>query len=274
MIKWIYIRNQNLILIHYIDGMSVTNPLKNSAFYDVSGWGKKELSLQFVNEVLTKTKKSFSTLFFYAVGVWVTAYARRNLYMTILSSHEFDKDVIYCDTDSIKYKGEHTEVFEQYNQNIEKKYQEVCSDLSQLNISDFKPIDPKGNIHPLGYFEFDGKYDSFKTLGAKKYCYIENGELHITVSGISKKGAKALKSIEEFKKGFTWGYRESGKLAHYYNEEQPHITIKDYEGNEYTNDCDYGVILQPTTYTLGVDDIFMGFYEYLQEKELRRNEQK
>ncbi|MBR5320793.1 MAG: hypothetical protein IKU41_03015 [Clostridia bacterium] len=260
--------------INSLYGMSVTNPLKNSAFYDKAGWGKKELTMNFVHEVLNKTKKSYSTLFFYAVGVWVTAYARRNLYTTILSSREFDRDVIYCDTDSIKFKGNHTEVFEEYNRNIEKKYQEVCNELSQLNILDFKPVDPKGIERPLGYFEYEGTYESFKTLGAKKYCYVEDGQLHITVSGVSKKGAQALKSIDDFKKGFTWGYHESGKLAHYYNEDQPPITVTDYEGNTYTNTCKYGVILQPTTYTLGVDDIFMGFYEYIQEKEIRRNEQK
>lgn len=271
MIKWIYIRNQNLILIHFTEyGMSVTNPLKNSAFYDLSGWGKKELTTQFVREVLDKTKKSYSTLFFYAVGVWVTAYARRNLYMTILSSREFDRDVIYCDTDSIKFKGEHDEVFKKYNEGIEKKYAQVCEKLSQLKVEDFKPIDPKGITHPLGYFEYEGTYEQFKTLGAKKYCYVENGELHITVSGVSKKGAKALKSIDDFRKGFTWGYRESGKLAHYYNENQPHITITDCDGNTYTNTCDYGVILQPTTYTLGIDDVYMGLYEYIQEREVRR----
>lgn len=256
--------------INSLYGMSVTNPLKNSAFYDGQGWGKKALTMQFVNEVLSKTKKSYSTLFFYAVGVWVTAYARRNLFMTIISSHEFDRDVIYCDTDSIKYKGEHDDIFEEYNRKIDKKYEEVCKELSQLNIDDFKPIAPNGVCHPLGYFEDDGMYESFVTLGAKKYCYIENNELHITVSGVSKKGAKALKSIDEFKKGFTWGYHESGKLAHYYNEEQPHINILDYEGKPYTNTCDFGVILQPTTYTLGVDDVYMGLYEYMQEKEIRR----
>ena len=255
--------------INSLYGMSVTNPLKNSAMYN-NGWSKKELTMDYVREVLDKTKKSYSTLFFYAVGVWVTAYARRNLYMTILSSKQFDRDVIYCDTDSIKYKGEHTEVFEEYNNNIFKKYEEVCENFSQLKIDMFQPKDPKGKKHPLGIFDYEGEYEYFKTLGAKKYCYVEDGEIHITVSGVSKHGAVALHSIDDFQKGFEWGYRESGKLAHYYNEEQPHVEVIDYEGNKYVNTCDYGVILQPTTYTLGISEIYMGLYEHIQEKELRK----
>lgn len=260
--------------INSLYGMSVTNPLKNSVFYDDDGWGKKDLTMDFVTEVLDKAKKSFSTLFFYACGVWVTSYVRRNVFTTIISSRKFDRDVIYCDTDSIKYKGEHDDIFKEYNRNIEKKYEAVCKKLSQLNIEDFKPVDPKGKARPLGYFDYEGKTELYKTLGAKKYCYVKDGELHITVSGVSKKGAKALKSIDDFKNGFEWGYKESGKLAHYYNEDQPHITVTDYQGNTYTNDIDYGVVLQPTTYTLGLTDIYIGLYEMIQDREIRRNEYK
>lgn len=247
--------------------MSVTNPLKNSSFYDENGWGKKELTDDFVQEVIDNAKKSYSTLFFYAVGVYVTSYARRNVYMTLL---KLDKDEIYCDTDSIKYRKDHTDIFEEYNKNIYKKYKEVCKELSQLNIDDFMPKDPQGNKHPIGYFSYEGKVDFFKTLGAKKYCFVKDGKLSITVSGVSKKGANALKSIDDFKKGFTWGYKESGKLAHFYNEEQPHVDITDYEGNIYHNTYDYGVILQPTTYTLGLTDEFMALMELIQDWSDRR----
>lgn len=266
MVARIYTRNQKHILTRFIDGMSVTNPLKNSACYKDGEWYKRELNDEFVEETLDNAKKSYSTLFFYGVGVFVTAYARRNVYLTMLKGG-MDKDLLYIDTDSMKYVGNHDDVFIEFNKNIRKKYERVCERFSQLNISDFEPCDPKGIKHPLGYFEFETVYEKFITLGAKRYAYVENGELHITVSGVSKKGASALNSIEDFKNGFTWGYHESGKLAHYYTEEQPHDVILDYEGHKWTNKYDYGVVLQPTTYTLGVTHDYLALIAFFESED-------
>lgn len=261
-----YIKKQKRISTHFIDGMSVTNPLKNSACYEDGEWFRKELTDDFVEDVLRNSKKSYSTLFFYAVGVYVTAYARRNVYLTMLRGG-MDRDLLYIDTDSMKYKGNHDDVFIKFNEGIREKYKRVCERFSQLNLSDFEPLDPKGKKHPLGFFEFETVYEKFVTLGAKRYAYVEDGELHITVSGVNKKGASALSSIEDFKNGFTWGYHESGKLAHYYTEEQPHDTITDYEGNDWTNTYDYGVVLQPTTYTLGISHDYLALISYFESEE-------
>lgn len=256
--------------INSLYGMSVTNPLKNSTEYQNGEWHKKAFTMDFVKEVLEDSKKSYSTLFYYAVGVWVTAYARRNLYTTIISSHDFDRHVIYCDTDSIKYYGNYDYIFDEYNKNILNKYENVCKKLSQLNIEDFKPKDKNGIEHPLGIFDYEGCYKQFKTLGAKKYCYVDSDdELHITVSGVSKKGASALKSIDDFNKGFTWNYHESGKLTHFYNDEQPKVKIIDADGNSYINTYKYGIILQPTTYTLGLTDEYIALFDEIQEREER-----
>lgn len=258
--------------------MSVTNPLKNSANYSNGEWYKKELTMDFVSEVLENSKKSFSTLFYYPVGVWVTSFARRNLYMRLINSndgnngHTFDRHVIYCDTDSVKYYGDFDYIFEDYNKSIYKKYEEVCKRFSQLNVEMFTPKDKHGVEHPLGIFDYEGEYDSFITLGAKKYCVEKDGKIEITVSGVKKKeGSKALKSIKDFKKGFMWGYKNGGSLTHFYCDDQTHATFIDCDGNEYTNKFDYGIILQPTTYTLGVTDEYLALYEYIQEKELRKN---
>ena len=48
----------------------------------------------------------------------------------------------------------------------------------------------------------------------------------------------------------------------------------DDDGNVYHNKLDYGVILQPTTYTLGITEKYMALIEYLTEKENRKHEQK
>jgi hypothetical protein len=49
-----------------------------------------------------------------------------------------------------------------------------------------------------------------------------------------------------------------------------HAEITDCDGNKYYSDLDYGIILQPTTYTLGITPEYLALYEYIQEKELRK----
>lgn len=250
--------------------VSVTNPLKNSAQFTDGEWTKKTMCDDFVDEVLEQTKKSYSTLFFYGVGVFVTSWARYNLFSTVLTSHKFDRHVIYMDTDSIKYYGDFDEIFDAYNKRIYAKYKRVCANFSQLKLSDFMPKDRFGKKHPLGYWDFDGEYKRFRTWGAKKYAYEDAKGLHITVSGVSKKGAEALTKLEDFKKDFEWNYYHSHKLAHYYNDKQPYVTVTDADGNEWRNIYKHGLILQPTTYRLGVTDIYEALIEYFEEKECRK----
>lgn len=266
----IYKRDKSML--NSIFGMSVTNPLKQSAEFSSFGyWQHKDFSPEFIEEKLEDMKKSYSTLFFYAVGVWVTAYARCNLFSVILSSHDMDRDIIYCDTDSIKFKNreKHQDIFLTYNNDMIEKYRSVCEYYDELEIKDFMPTDKNGVLHPLGFFEFDGFYKQFKTLGAKKYCYTEDdGKLHITVAGVSKKGVYALdNNIDNFRKGFIWDYKASDKLSVLYHELvysddgiidnlQEEFNFTDIDGNIYHSDYKYSVVLFPTTYTLGINDIY------------------
>ena len=55
-------------------------------------------------------------------------------------------------------------------------------------------------------------------------------------------------------------------------EEQPHISVTDEEGNTYHSNIDYGVVLQPTTYTMGVTDVYETLIDYFMEKERRNHE--
>ena len=248
-----------------IYGLTVTNALKNSAKYgkhkdkltgeDEIGWYKidyrdGEKFDEFVNETLEKMKSSYSNLMFYAVGLWVTSYARRNLYSTLL---KIDKDIIYTDTDSLKYLNNHDDIFEEYNNKMIEKYKATIKHYPSLTLDDFMPVDSKGNKRPIGFYEFDGYYEEFKTLGAKKYAYRDSTGLHITVSGVSKNGVTALNDdINNFHKGFKWGYEDSGKLTHLYNNEQVPFEFKDYRGQTQVSNQIHGVVLQPTTYTLGL----------------------
>lgn len=271
-------------------GMAVTSILHLAEFYN-NDWqipklldpelypnmDDDERFLQFVDDKLDDARESFSTLFFYPTGIFCTAYCRRNVFMRLISSHEFDKAAIYVDTDSIKFQGKKfLKLFEEYNKSVYQKYLDVINYYpDELSIDDFMPMDPKGKRHPIGYFEIDGTYTEFCSHGAKKYCYRDekDGELHLTVSGVNKSGVKALKNdIRNFKKSFKWGYSESGKLIHFYTDNQPDITFTDIDGNVYTSHQRNAVILQPTTYTLSITGEYEALIKLSQLGYMRRFE--
>ena len=123
----------------------------------------------------------------------------------------------------------------------------------EIDIEKFQPKDSKGIKHILGVFEHDASYDKFITQGAKKYAYIDSKdkEIHITVSGVPKKGAKALKKLEDFKDNFVFKYEDTGKNLLIYNDEMESFELEDYQGNKELIDAKYGCSLVPTTYELG-----------------------
>jgi hypothetical protein len=115
------------------------------------------------------------------------------------------------------------------------------------------PQDKKGNKRPLGIFENDSEYTKFITQGAKKYAYIdkEDYKIHITVAGVPKKGAKALKKLEDFKDDFVFDYKDTGKNLLIYNDEMEEFEVEDYKGKKQLIKEKYACILIPTTYVLG-----------------------
>lgn len=261
-------------MLNSIYGCSVSNQLNYSSDWDSENneWIKADASdVEYINEKLEDMKKSYSTIFQYAVGVFITSYSRKAIAEIILSK-EMDKDVIYFDTDSIKYRNNHDKIFEDYNKMIDKKYQELIEFMDgEITIDDLKPKDKNGIEHPIGYFEDDGLYTEFCTLGAKKYCYRDKeGVLHLTVSGINKKhGVDALHDdIRNFNVNMKWGYKESGKLTHYYNDNQEPFSYIDNEGNEVECDLKYSIILQPTTYNMSITERYETYLKMIEEMEM------
>ena len=172
-------------------GMTVTNTIRDCVVYDnIKGWYVKPLTN---NEILCKLSEDKAQGFLsFAYGVWVTAYARRNLLENALLLDDYS---IYFDTDSIKVaSGYNKLIIENYNKKVIEKLKKVSNELN-INFSKFSPLDIKGNSHTLGLFEkeYTSKvnkeytYKEFKTLGAKKYAYRTfDNEVKITVSGVPK----------------------------------------------------------------------------------------
>lgn len=249
--------------------MSCTNQVKTSIDFDADcdEWIKHELyemvddgeggKIRFIDKKLNEMKKSYSTLFFYAVGVWCTAYARTNLWHAVRA---LDTDVIYYDTDSIKGVGESVRGYvEGYNKEVIEKLKQSAID-NDLPIELYIPTDRKGVKYPLGVFDDETKHGllkEFKTLGAKKYAYKDsNNKLHITVAGVSKQAVVGLRSLKDFNKNLVFYPECTGKLTHYYNDEQPTFTYTDVDGNRYTCDQRHSIVLQPTSYSMSLTPIY------------------
>ena len=225
-----YTKSKNKLNSCY--GMTAQDPVKQSIKFRE---GEYVLDLQDIEDLLkTSNKKAFLS---YAWGVWVTAWARYRLQEVIdLAGHNF----IYCDTDSVKYIGD-IDISEYNRQRIKD---------SRLNKAYAK--DRKGIIHYMGVFEneienADKAYDRFKTMGAKKYVYELDGELHITIAGVSKKeGAKELGCIENFREGFV--FHDAGGTESIFNDDIDMTVERDGHQIRITDN----IVIKPSTYTLGL----------------------
>lgn len=111
--------------------------------------------------------------------------------------------------------------------------------------------DPSGKTHYLGVWEDDGHYEKFRTWGAKKYAYVEDGELHVTIAGVNKKkGAEELASrggLTAFRPGFT--FRTAGGLESVYNDD-PEVRELTREGHRLP--ITSNVYMYDSTYQVGI----------------------
>jgi len=245
---YIYMKFKNRINAFF--GMMLTDICPQPIVYDsstIESWQKGENNIA---DQLQKHYRSRKTFLSYQHGVWVTANARQRLQEGLDVCGE---DIVYCDTDSCKYLFDHNADFEALNE----KWYEQCEE------STIKPYtEVNGKRIYLGIWDDDGEYDYFKTLGAKKYCYIErnNPQLHITVAGLNKaKGAKFLESnggIDSFKVGLTIPPDYSGRTTAYYNDhkESYQLTINNCT---FTTGSNVGIV--NTTYKLGISDDYLDY---------------
>lgn len=230
-----------------IYGMSVTNNIRDEVkYYDNDGtWEEIPLTNEEIIEKLkSEKKKSFLS---FAYGVWVTAYARDNLLRRVIANDDY---VVYCDTDSCKLvEGYDKNVFIDYNKSVEERINFVAKVL-KLDVNKYAPSDIKGKPHMMGLFEKECTYQEFITQGAKKYAYKIDGNIHITVAGVPKGGAKALKSLDEFRDEFTFNFSDTNKNLILYTEEQSPVEVMDYLGLNYLVTDKSGCCILPNTYKL------------------------
>ena len=251
-------------MVNGIYGMMVTNPLNDEILFDEETWAKERPE---ISSALYKSYNSINQFLCYQWGVWITAWARYELLKGVF---EIGDDVIYCDTDSIKFVNlqEHEDYIIEYNEYIINLLQETLIHYS-IPIDAISPKDIKGNTHTLGIWTYEGMYDIFKTLGAKRYMTQTNGKIHLTVSGLTNSTKQKNNptqyiidngGFDFFTHEMTIPKSHSCRLTHTYIDDKPYSAIvKDYTGkagkiNEYRY-----IHMEQSQYSLGMKD----FIEFL-----------
>lgn len=238
-------------LLNAIYGMMAQDPAKQTVLFDGN---EASESNKEVKDLLNS--KGFKLP--YQWGVWVSAWGRYRLQNGVDIADLNGRDtMVYCDTDSVKLiKNEKSiKAFKELNKKL----------LAESKKNGAYATDPQGRIHYMGVYECEtekepnGTYEKFKTMGAKRYAYVDQDGLHITVAGVNKKdGAKELKTIENFKEGYL--FEKSGKTSASYCDEP---------------DCDYilvdgkriritpFIIIKEVKYLLSLTNEYKNILEYI-----------
>lgn len=242
-------------LLNSLYGMMAQDPVKHNLIFKQVGDWEEDTSLT-DEEILGKSNQR--AFLAYQWGVWVTAHSRDALERGIRLVQETEgADFIYCDTDSVKYTG--SVDWSGYNSDR----------IAECKESGSMATDPSGVTHYMGVFETEDLNDTgfayryFKTLGAKKYAYVEReGEgVHCTIAGVNKKkGGKELDKyggLSAFAEGFV--FREAGGTQAVYND-TPQMDHLDIEGRSLPVTANVAIL--PSEYTLGITGEYERIIKY------------
>lgn len=195
-------------------------------------------------------------------GIYITAYARKNLITAILKNCPYT--FVYCDTDSVKFVGNNK--FIDTNKILPEKYLSIPS------------------LSKLGRFDKDGDYIKFVTYGAKKYAYME--KIHYKLKSKSIKQSLSIKpkrptrniyltvaGLPHYKAG-NMKIEQNGQIYdRLYN-------ITDFKPNTIFRNCKHGHKYITTLYNFDVNDDYQAIniqensdltLSYLKEHNIKTN---
>ena len=225
-----------------------------------------------IEKEIEKYNKSLSRFTSYEWGVWVTAYARANLFSGIM---ECQYDYVYSDTDSIKVFNikKHKKYIDKYNENCHKRLESAMNTLG-LNINDTHPKSIDGIEHPMGVWDYEGMYSRFRTLGAKRYVTEQNGKQSITIAGLNKNKPTAYmiehwgSVFDALQDGMYIPEEWTGKKTHKYIDEPIKAHVTDYLGNEADIEELSGVHMSGCDFTLSLTSEYIGLLLNLRDEEI------
>lgn len=244
-------------------GMAVTDICRDENTYTNDVWQVEPCDVLKAISDYNISKKRF---LFYPWGVWVTAYARRNLFTGII---ELGNDYVYSDTDSVKVLNHesHRAYFKSYNTQCRLKLQAAC-EYHQIPFESVEPATIKGVKKLLGVWDFEGVYRRFKTLGAKRYMVEgSDGEVSMTVSGVNKNVAVPYLLETYGRDGIFEAFEDSlmipadytGKNTHTYIDDVMRGLLTDYNGVQ----CEFeelsGVHLEQAEYCLSMSVAYLNY---------------
>lgn len=274
------------VYINSMYGVKVTTPIKSSYTIEEGEINEvdyfkfnEEKREEIYNNFIEKQPSFGGTLDIFTDGCYITSYARHMLVSMMCELVDEGCNVVYSDTDSIKfYLNGQDEMYifnlinsknwrtvkdnkknirfktfkEQFNINDED-YNKICN----LGIWEVETVDENEQPKPLPYFI---------TFGAKKYGYIDNdNKVQTTIAGCNKKyppiaihnlaEKENIPLVDAFKIVLAPGTqfdtsasgRTTAKVEKRPREEMEHFTYKGRPIGQYG-----GIIIEDTTYTLNV----------------------
>ena len=253
-------------------GMMVMSLDRDQYEYDVEQGCWKEPKKADVSEAVKEDNQKFARFTFYAWGVYVAAHARRRLWNAILNIRE---DFVYVHTDCIKFRHlqAHAAYFLEYNNRMQQQLR-AASFYHDIPLSMLMPKNIKGEVKPLGFWELDEKYYTFKTTGAGRYfcCNADGGRWELCVSGLNphKAGAYMKKVFKKnpmtaFKNGLHIPAEHTGRVIQYYIDSGYTAYVKDYQGRVGKIEERSCVHICPTDWTMGEGPEFFDFLQLLGE---------
>ena len=247
-------------------GMCVTDIVSDEQVCDETGWHEIPADIE---KCINQYNENPNRFLSYIWGVFVTAYARNNLFNGIRT---IGIDYVYCDTDSIKFlnKSKHDAYITDYNNEIIRKCRE-CLDYYNIDYDELCPKTIKGVEKQIGVWDYEGKYEYFKTLGCKRYLTYANGAYDLTCAGLPDKngltallkdGSNIIDVFNRFSDDFKVDSEHAGKLAHFYNDEPYKINVIDYNGFRGTIECKSCVVLFPVGFSINGSIEYNLFLDY------------
>lgn len=177
----------------------------------------------------------------YSWGVYITSESMYRLYQLSKCIKKPNTGWLYSDTDSIYSNDWDEDKVEAFNAEMKQR-------LLDRGYGPVHVTDDDGTDHEywLGIADNDKCYEKFVAIGAKRYAGIDakSKELKITVAGVPKKGAACLKDLSQFRPGFRFSGKKTGKKQHTYFFKNEIYT------DEFGNICADSIDLTPCDYTL------------------------
>lgn len=249
-------------------GMTVTDIVRAIINYEAEEFIETKPDIEEAIEKYNNSKRRF---LFYPWGVWVTAYARYNLFTGI---EAFGSDYVYSDTDSLKVLNyeKHQDYIDSYNESVVSRLT-ATAEFFGWSPDVFAPANKKGVKKQLGVWNDEGIYEKFKTLGAKRYLTYRNNKYELTVAGLGKTAGRdyicsqSTDPFDFFSEGMYVPPSGTGKQLLSYGDEEIVGNITDYVGQQTEYHELSWIHMEGAEYTLSISAEFENYLKGMFEHE-------